>query len=242
MKLIQYWDTGDPPDDVAGWVDGFRVMNPEMEHRLYSRDDAAWFIKKRLGQRHLKAFEACAVPSMQSDYFRLCAIISNAGVYADADLQCVQPVASLLSTAPHSLMLVWDRQLLHSFMMYRETEDPFLRACLALATQNIEERWEGSAYTVAGPGVINAVRVHVQPAWLSRILPFLDNEVCRPWRFPELVERAVPFGQSAGVAESVSALTVVHALQAEPWLLAPVPAYKQTAKHWLNWPGSVYAP
>ena len=145
MKLFQYWDTGEPPPEVDAWIESFRTKNPEMRHRLYDRGAASWFIGKHFGERERRAFDACAIPSTQSDYFRLCAIIRSGGIYVDADLECVRPLASLVATAPHSLMLMWDLQLVHSFMMYRAPSDPFLCACLELATRNIEDRWPGGA-------------------------------------------------------------------------------------------------
>jgi len=71
-------------------------------------------------------------------------------------------------------------------------------------------------------------------------MPFLDNDRCRPWRFPELVERARSLDLSPGVAESLSALTVKHSLNTFDWLATPEPAYKRAAVHWLNWREPAY--
>jgi hypothetical protein len=58
MKLFQYWE---PPDEVAEWIEGFRVKNPDFKHRLYDRGSASWFIRKNLGERHQRAFDALLV-------------------------------------------------------------------------------------------------------------------------------------------------------------------------------------
>ncbi|HEY5411517.1 MAG TPA: glycosyltransferase, partial [Caulobacteraceae bacterium] len=126
MRLFQYWDTGSPPDEVAGWIEGFRVGNPGFRHRLYDRDAASWFIGKQVGEREKRAFDAIAVPSMQSDYFRYCAVWALGGIYVDADFQSLAPLSGLLDQAPHSLMLVWDGHMVAGLMMCRQPGDPFV--------------------------------------------------------------------------------------------------------------------
>ena len=241
MKLFQYWDTGSPPDEVAGWIEGFRVKNPELKHRLFDRDSASWFIRKHLGERYQRAFDACAVPSMQSDYIRICAVEVMGGVYADADLQCLQPLNGFIERAPRSLMLSWGKQLLHSFMMMREAHDPLISASLELVTRNIEERRFTSAYTATGPAILNAIRGLVYPGSLEKIFPILDNPVCRSWDFPGLVEfsREV-VSVTPELQQSLADLTVIRSVDALPWIGTEQPAYKETDAHWLTWNGPIY--
>jgi hypothetical protein len=49
VKLFQYWDSGDPPAEVAGWIDSVRRLNPDLDHRLYDEAAAAAYIAERLG-------------------------------------------------------------------------------------------------------------------------------------------------------------------------------------------------
>ncbi len=234
MKLFQYWDTGQPPDEVAGWIEGFRVKNPNLEHRLYDRDTASWFIRKNLGPREQRAFDACAVPSMQANYFRLSAVLTKGGFYADADLQCLESLKSLRGLSSDALLLVWNGAMTNSFLMFRQRQDPFLAACLTLATENIEARRFDTSYASTGPAILNAIRAALDPSWMEAM--HREDAVCR-----EL--KALAHGSVARpkeVRESIAALTLTHFLAADRWIGTEQPAYKTTSRHWLNWKGSIY--
>jgi hypothetical protein len=234
MKLVQYWDTGSPPDEVAGWIEGFRRHNPQMTHRLHDRDSASWFIGKRIGEREKRAFDACAVPAMQADYFRLCALVAEAGVYSDADFECRRPLDQLLSQAPAALAFVWGTMMTQGFWFVRRRDDPFLRACLKLATENIEQRRFGNVYLSTGPALINAVRIAVDPAW---------SEMAKVrWpAWPRLVAAArESLADPEGVLASIQALTLMHYFAVSKWIGTPKPAYKDTGVHWFGWKGSIY--
>ena len=241
MKLYQYWDGEHPPDEVAGWIQGFRERNPELEHRLYHRDKASWFIRKHFGEREQRAFDACAVPSMQSDYFRYCAIERSGGVYADADYQSREPLVRLLARAPLSMLLEWRGQWVGGLMMFRASADPFVRACRDLATRNIEARRFDNAFTATGPGVINAIRLLFDPASEGEIMAGLDNPYGRTWRFPELAAEArETVALTPELRSSFEAITILHHLEVERWIGTQPPAYKKTSRHWLHWEGPVY--
>ena len=241
MRLFQYWDTGQPPDEVAQWIEGFRVMNPDLKHQLYDRDAASWFIRKHIGLREQRAFDSCAVPSMQSDYFRLCAMKQFGGVYADADFRCLQPLADLLDPVPHGLITSWDGQLVHSFMLIRPPEDPFIEACLQLCTLNVESRDIPNAYTATGPGVPSAIQAILDPAMGAHVIKTMDNMLQKDWLFPQVVERAhrvIPITDA--LRRSFEALSLVKKTAIQPWIGKTNPDYKQTDRHWLNWKGSSY--
>ena len=205
MRLFQYWDAPDPPAEVAGWIEGFRVGNPGFRHQLYDRGAASWFIRKQVGEREQRAFDAIAVPSMQSDYFRYCAVWAKGGVYVDADFQCLAPLAGLLGQAPQSLMLSWDGHIVAGLMMCRPPGDPFVRACLDLSTANIEARALSSAYTAAGPGVINALRALIDPGSFDEVAKGFDNFFGREWGFTELMERTRRAGRGRANLASAAA-------------------------------------
>jgi len=242
MRLFQYWDTGDPPPEVAAWIEGFRSLNPEMKHRLYDRDEASWFIGKHVGPRARKAFADCAVPSMQSDLFRLCALERFGGLYVDADFRCLRPLGGLLDTAPHGLIASWDGQLVHNFMLVRPAQDAFVQACLELCLLNIEARDIPNAYTATGPGVPTAIQAILRPELGRQVMAAMDNPLQADWLFPRVVERATrEIAVTDALVRSFEALTLVRKRDLQPWIGKTDPSYKQTQRHWLNWRGSIYA-
>ncbi len=242
MKLFQYWDTADPPAEVAGWIENVRASNPDLEHRLFDRDQASWFIGKHFGPRHRRAFDACAAPAMQSDYFRLCALKRSGGVYLDADFWCLKPLAPLLDSAPHGLLESRGVQIVNGLMFIRAPHDPFVEACLQLCTINVEQRDIPNVYTATGPGVLCALQAVLRPETAAPLLAEMDNYLQAGWRFPALLERArreIPVTEA--LARAFDAITLLPKGALKSWIGKTDPAYKQTPRHWLNWPGSIYA-
>ena len=241
MKLFQYWDRPEPPAEVAQWIEGFRTRNPEFEHELFDEASAAAFISQHYGPRELAAFEACARPAMQADYIRLCLLDVHGGVYVDADNQSLEPLSDLISTAPDALMFTWLGMINNGFMMFRKPHDPFVRACLALATENVEARRFRIEFTATGPGVLNAIRALIDPASLDQILAAFDNPLASQWGFPELLEIArASITVTPELTSAYNAITLMHVLTTGRWIGAEQPAYKQTDNHWITWKGDIY--
>ena len=89
--IVQFWhNTRLVPEDVrnciapwASWeMKGYR-------HQLFNQHSAKAFISRSLGARHEHAFERCYHPAMQADYFRLCFLLVEGGLYVDADDVCI---------------------------------------------------------------------------------------------------------------------------------------------------------
>ncbi len=237
MKLFQYWDTGDSPDDVAACIESFRVMNPDMQHRLFSRDDAAWFIKKHFGQRELKAFEACAVPAMQADYFRLCAVWARAGLWVDADFRCARPLVQLARQAPGGYLSMLEN-LLQNFVIFAPSpENHFVGACLELASRHVERRSDGDASDVTGPKVLNLVWTAVDPEGADA-----DHHCARDRSFKTSREAIEAAAQFPGAAEAMARITRRHDIWTNKWLANTWLRYKATPLDWRRWEGSIYNP
>ena len=241
IKLFQYWNNPVPPPEVAGWIAGFRDRNPDFEHRLFDEESAAGFIRERFGTREEAAFRACAVPAMQADYIRLCALLVHGGVWVDADNQSLRPLAELIARAPRSMVFSYLGLINNGFLWFREPGDAFLRACLALTIENIEARRFTTEFTSTGPGVFNAIRVLLDPASMPEVLKAFGNEVMGSWGFDELLEIArASVAITPTLSEAFNAITVIPAMAGSAWIGADQPEYKKTGIHWLNWTGPIY--
>jgi len=241
MRLFQYWDTGSPPPDVAPLIEAIGRDNPEHQHRLYDRESAAWLIGKHFGERFRRAFEACAVPAMQADYFRLCALLRYGGVYVDADGHSIQPLASLLAATPRNLMVTLDSYLTTGVMVFRTPGDPFLRAVLELATDNIEQHQFANVYLCTGPPVADAVRALLDPAWFGAAFEAADAWA-RAMRFSLLLDRARAVTVvTAELAAAYSSIRLITVDELAAWVGTKRPAYKSSERDWRHWQGSIYA-
>ena len=89
--IVQFWDDlrqlpKDVEECIASWA---RWEAHGFTHRLFDEHSARDFIVRSLGARHQLAFERCYHPAMQADYFRLCYLWVEGGLYVDADDVCV---------------------------------------------------------------------------------------------------------------------------------------------------------
>ncbi|MGB8028054.1 MAG: glycosyltransferase [Terracidiphilus sp.] len=89
--IVQFWhDLGQLPPDVEKCIRSWAVWETcGFKHRLFDERTAGAFISHSLGARHKRAFEHCYHPAMQADYFRLCYVLVEGGIYVDADDVCV---------------------------------------------------------------------------------------------------------------------------------------------------------
>ena len=255
LYLFQYWDSPVPPREVAAWMDHFGANNPEFIHAVFDEMRACEFIEQHHGPRERAAFNACAVPAMQADYFRLCALASCGGLYVDADTQSLNPIAGLVAQSPGAFLYTFLGLFANGILFFPERNDPFIRACLRLATNNIEQRRFNAVFSATGPGVFNAVRLLLDPASTDALLSAWGGErhrwheilgiteaQLRSWRLRELLEIARESVEvTPDLEESFRRITLLDSFtQMAPWFDAPRPAYKDTPRHWLHWPGSIY--
>lgn len=240
VRLFQYWNSKDPPGEVAEWIEGFRAGNPDFEHELFNEESAARFIRHHHGEREAAAFAAAAVPAFQADFFRLCALTTFGGTYVDADNQCRRPLRELIELAPDALVFTFCGQINNGFLLFREAEDPFIRACLTLSLDNIENRRFEDCFLAAGAGLFNAVRTIAEPG--SR--PTVEALFAGHWTdrgFLDLLDQAERvLSPTPELIAAYRRITQINAAQATLWIGADQPAYKQSDQHWTNWKGSSY--
>jgi hypothetical protein len=240
MKLFQYWDTGDPPDEISELIRRLKEQNSNFEHRLYDEETAGAFIASRQGTRHWAAFRSCAVPAMQADYFRLCALHACGGVYVDADMKSTRPLSELLHQFPGDFMASFEDFAMTSLMVFRHPGNLFLQAFLELATRNIEDHKFSSAMIATGPYVGDAIHALVDPTWHAAAFERQDAWG-RAMRFGELLDRArSAIEVTPALVSSFRAITFIPMEEVSAWAGPVWAAYKNSSRHWTNWEGPAY--
>jgi mannosyltransferase OCH1-like enzyme len=242
MKLFQYWDSPSPPAEIAVWVEGFKTNNPDFEHVLINRASALDFISEHYGPNEVAAFKACAVPAMQADYARLCFLETFGGVYVDADVQSIKPLSDLFKDCSGSMLFIFHTLVNNGVMYFPQARNPFVSACLKLATDNINSRRTNAVFTAAGPGVVNALRCILDPSTYELTAATFDqNMVVRSWGFVDLVERARTMIEiTPELVNAFAAIEIRTSASSREWIGAEQPAYKETSVHWTRWEGSIY--
>lgn len=96
--IVQFWhDPAQLPEDVRECISSWsRWETCGFAHRVFDTAGAGKFISRSLGPDHTRAFTRCYHPAMQADYFRLCYLFVEGGLYVDADDVCIaSDIASL---------------------------------------------------------------------------------------------------------------------------------------------------
>lgn len=87
QTLVRYWhDARLLPADVRDCLDSWEALRAD-GFELHTFDDASAtaYIAERYGEAERTAFRRCRHPAMRSDYFRLCFVLAQGGLYVDAD-------------------------------------------------------------------------------------------------------------------------------------------------------------
>jgi mannosyltransferase OCH1-like enzyme len=96
--IVQFWhDPVQLPEDVRECISSWSKWETYgFAHRVFDTAGAGEFISASLGPNHARAFTRCYHPAMQADYFRLCYLFVEGGLYVDADDVCIaSDIASL---------------------------------------------------------------------------------------------------------------------------------------------------
>ncbi len=89
--IVQFWhDPAQLPEDVRECISSWSRWNTcGFAHRLFDTASAGEFVNRSLGPDHARALARCYHPAMQADYFRLCYLFVEGGLYVDADDVCI---------------------------------------------------------------------------------------------------------------------------------------------------------
>jgi hypothetical protein len=256
--IIQYWHEEVPPEDVAAALESFAQHNPGVPHVVFNRSTAAEFIAHRYGAREADAFRTCAMPEMQADYLRCCAVHAFGGFYSDTDFRCRAGVGDLLAgPAPGVLfgrpfpapkvLEDWYRwpypvgpfaAIGNDMFAFRGPGHRLLELAIQIATANIEHRIDAGragAWLVTGPGIFTSLYLLDRLGSTAAFLEYAAQSVLAP--SAELVCEAVG-GQADGDGRLFDGLEVRPRKDIAAW--AEVAKRSDGASTWFASAGGLY--
>jgi hypothetical protein len=198
----------------------------------FDRMTAERFIGEHFTSREVAAFRACAVPAMQADYFRYCAVLALGGIYCDIDLRCVRPLEPLVDTLEGGLLF---RQhhgpMINGFFVFKTADHPLMRLALEVATANIELRLEASVSLVTGPWIFTGLSGLHQLGSISAARRIVDKEI------RQLTDSLLAVvGDYSRVADAFEDVQIESVDSAAQWVGYSIPlAYKRGDAHWVRW-------
>lgn len=256
LSLFQYWHSEEIPDDVAALMETFGAHNPELRHRVFDESAAADLIATHLGGREADCFRALAIPAMQADYFRCCALLTLGGVYVDADTRCRRPLLELIE-GDHSLVMRERNKgpfagvgssvaiISNDFLVVSDAGHPALELTLELASGAIERnrgRQDMNKFAIVfltGPAIFTGLHLAYRLGSLDSLSRFSADTRLEP--FGRRLRTVI--GDYDRVAEAFCGVRVLTVEEAESFadLELKLP-YKATATHWKNYGPRVFRP
>jgi mannosyltransferase OCH1-like enzyme len=234
LPIIQYWHKSDIPPEVAKLLKTFGECNPSMHHMVFSEERAREFIGENFSAREVAAFDACAVPAMQADYFRYCAVLELGGVYVDADFCCLRPFQPLIEqTNGGMLFRVEPGNLINGFFLFETSGHPLLRLALDVATVNIERRAAQQVNVVTGPWIFTGLEILHRVGSIDAARQRAAGQQFEAFA-NSMLEAVVDYER---VTEAFESLYVAPFSWAKRWIgnaESRLP-YKDTEVHWVNW-------
>lgn len=234
--IIQYWHSESVPDYIADLLQSFDDLNPDLGHLVFSAPEAEEFIAERFTVREVAAFRACAVPAMQADYFRYCAVLALGGIYADADFRCLAGLRPLLPPSGGGCLFRSRRgNIMNGAFAFGSGGHRFLELALEIATANIERRLCDSVNFVTGPPIF------ITLAALG-VCGSFDKLIARSAGTP-LGKFAGPYCEAIGnydrVAAAIEGVTVAMSMDAFFRHEIELP-YKRSNTYWANAKGKIF--
>ena len=105
MKIIQYWDSTDLPDDIASLTETWKQHNADMNYLMFDKSTASDYLSDTFGGFVVDLFLSARIPAMQSDIFRVGYCLAEGAFYADAASRCIAPVSTLVPDQGRVLLM-----------------------------------------------------------------------------------------------------------------------------------------
>lgn len=157
-NLIHYWHGDSIPSDVMDNISSWTKEGNFSSH-LFNRESAARFIAQNFDKKYSLAFEECAVPAMQSDFFRYCFLLKCAGLYVDVHMYNLGRTKELFELAgPRGLLVRREGgNIINGFMYIKRQNDDLIERVLRFAIRNISEKVSQNVWSVTGPGIFHRI-------------------------------------------------------------------------------------
>lgn len=242
LPIVQYWDCESPPDYIVALTETFRLENPDTQHILFDRSSAEQFIADRFGPREAAAFRTCAVPAMQSDYLRYCAVFALGGIYCDVGYRCIAPLHTFFDDCGDGRLFQRPAgQVVNGFFGFAAAGHPLLELAVELATTNIERRSGDHVWQATGPAIFTTLW------WLRELGSFealgtKSREALKGNLQPAVAALGTLAVDRQRVLRATDRISLDPIDEVRCWLAKPEAdlPYKQSPTHWVGYESPIF--
>ncbi|MGV6852568.1 MAG: glycosyltransferase [bacterium] len=155
LKIFQYWDQPEPPEQITHLMDCCRDVNPDYEYTRFNNITALQYLKKQALFQAARAFQVARSPATKADILRLALLWCEGGIYLDADDLCVQPFSKHLHFASEIILYIESGYYsLGNNFMASQAKSTVIEAALQQATENVLSAGSESTWFSTGPALI----------------------------------------------------------------------------------------
>lgn len=152
-RIVQYWDSANPPESVVEIMDSWSDL-PDTEYHRFNSRMARKFIREIYGKQYERAFTLANNPAEGADFFRLCYLRYHGGVYVDADDRFHGELETLF---PEGVGLLCFREgfgaLANNVISTMPGHPAIVHAC-EMAAEALLSRDNESTWSKTGPGLL----------------------------------------------------------------------------------------
>jgi tetratricopeptide (TPR) repeat protein len=160
-RIAQYWDSAEPPRDIARMMQSWRRQNPAHIHEIFDDAAAKAFIMQRFPIDVVRAYQRARHPAQRADIFRLAYLSAEGGFYADADDNCLCPLDSFVGPGTTLFLSQENYGTIGNNFMGAVPGHPVIERALALVTEAMNRGDADLLWLSTGPGLLTRAFAHV---------------------------------------------------------------------------------
>lgn len=187
---MQYWDADTPPVDISMVMQTWESAK-YCDYILFNRTTAIHFLKKHLDSTWKRAFLMARSPMDESDFFRLCFLMLNGGLYADSDDRLISDIDELLNRSSGLTVTLERYGKVGSNIIIAPAKHPAIVWAAVSAKTSLLQRDNDSTWSKAGPGLLTrSIAKYIQRNHDAKTRPNLS--IIQRYKFGEFIQFHTP--------------------------------------------------
>ncbi|MEO1139965.1 MAG: glycosyltransferase [Pseudomonadota bacterium] len=160
-KIFQYWDKVDVPSELVQVMAHWKDV-PGWAYVRFHRNQALAWLRDVWGDDHVRAFRMARQAAEGADFFRLCLLAAEGGVYADADDMLIGAPDDLLALGPGLVLFREPHGSVANNLIAAPPQHPVMTRAVEMACASMLARENDNVWTKTGPGLLTrAAALHV---------------------------------------------------------------------------------
>ena len=155
-KLHQYWD-GDLQADIERLMSETAEVNAGCTYRRWNDAEARRYLAALDRPDLLRAYREAKHVAIRADVFRLALLLTEGGVYLDADDRCARPIDTLLPPGAEAVFYQEHLGSIGNNFLAAAPGNPIIATALNEAVRAVLEGAGESTWLATGPGLLSRV-------------------------------------------------------------------------------------